>query len=262
VSLVVTADDLGLSPGVTRGVLEAHRRGVVRSASLIVTFAAAEEAAALARAEPDLEVGLHIDLVGGGPISDPAAVPSLCDGEGRFHPLPDLVRRLATGRIRARELAAEVRAQIALARRWGVPALAWDSHRHVHLMPPVARIVGRLAREEGARWVRRGAAPRWAGLKGAAIHAATLASAFAYRGIPGNDWYVDLTAGRPRIDPTGLALLPAYGHVGEVDAHPGYADDELRRIDTLVGAREDDLALLTDPLVRNALDGAVRWRVR
>ncbi|TMG49447.1 MAG: ChbG/HpnK family deacetylase [Chloroflexi bacterium] len=36
-TLVVTADDLGLSPGVTKGILESHRRGVVRSTSLIVT---------------------------------------------------------------------------------------------------------------------------------------------------------------------------------------------------------------------------------
>jgi len=35
-SVIVTADDLGLSPGVTRGILEAHRRGVVRSTSLLV----------------------------------------------------------------------------------------------------------------------------------------------------------------------------------------------------------------------------------
>ena len=260
-TLVVTADDLGLSPGVTQGILEAHRRGVVRSASLIVTFAGAEEAAALARVERDLEVGLHIDLVGGGPISDPASVPSLCDDDGRFHPLPELVRRLATGRVRARDLATEVRAQAALARRWGVPAVAWDSHRHVHLMPPVARVVGRVARDEGVRWIRRGTSPRWSGLKGAAIHFGSLGSALAYRGIPGNAWYVDLTASRRRIDATALALLPAYGRLGEVGTHPGYPDDELRRLDPLVAERAVDLTLLTDPLVRAVLDGAVRWRV-
>ena len=68
--------------------LEAHRNGVVRSSSLLVTFPDGEEAAALARAERDLEIGLHIDLVGGRPASDPAAVASLVDAEGRFHRLP------------------------------------------------------------------------------------------------------------------------------------------------------------------------------
>ena len=68
-TLVVTADDLGLSAGVNRGILEAHRGGVVRSTSLLVTFPASQEGAALALAERDLEVGIHFDLVGGRPVS-------------------------------------------------------------------------------------------------------------------------------------------------------------------------------------------------
>lgn len=262
-TIVVTADDLGLSPAVTRGVLEAHRRGVVRSASLIVTSDSSPEAAALSRREPDLEVGLHLDVVGGRPVSDPSDVRTLCDAEGRFWDLPEFTRRLVTGRIRARDLATEVRAQAALARLWGIVPLAWDSHRHVHLMPPVARIVGRVAREEGVRWVRRARSPRvWAGPKEAALRASTLASAWAYRGIPGNRWYVDISSARPRVDAPAVALLAAYGGVGEIGAHPGYVDDALRQADRLVAERPRDLEVLTDPLLRTALGtDNVRWRV-
>ncbi|HEV8670751.1 MAG TPA: ChbG/HpnK family deacetylase [Candidatus Limnocylindria bacterium] len=262
-SVIVTADDLGLSAGVTRGILEAHRRGVVRSTSLLVTFPAAQEAAALALAEPDLEVGLHLDLVGGRPASDPAAVRSLCDGDGRFYPLPAFTRRLLTGRVRPAELAAELRAQTARARSWGVSALAWDSHRHVHLMPPVALVVGHVARELGVRWVRRARGPRLrAQLKTASLHAASLVSELAFRGIRGPSWYVDLTSHRPRLDGAGVALLAAYGGLGELSAHPGYVDDDLRDRDALVHERADDLALLTDPLLRTALGGdGVIWRV-
>jgi predicted glycoside hydrolase/deacetylase ChbG (UPF0249 family) len=262
-TLVVTADDLGLSAGVTRGILESHRRGIVRSASLMVTFPSSPEAAALGRAEPDLEVGLHIDLVGGWPVSDPAAVASLCDRDGRFFGLAELTRRLVTGRVRASEIATEIRAQAALARSWGLVPLAWDSHRHVHLMPPVAGVVGRVARDEGVRWVRRAGSPRtWAGPKEAALRAATLASALAYRGIGGNRWYVDLTSERPRLDAPGVALLAAYGGVGEIGSHPGYVDDGLRAADSLVAERPRDLEILTDPLLRTALGSeAVRWRV-
>ena len=262
-SIVVTADDLGLSAGVTRGILEAHRRGVVRSTSLLVTFPAAQEAAALALAERDLEVGLHIDLVGGRPASDPAAVPSLCDENGRFYPLPMFARRLFTGRVRATELAAEVRAQAARAHAWGVPALAWDSHRHVHLMPPVALVVGHVARDLGVRWVRRARAPRLRlQLKPTSLHAASLVSDLAFRGIRGPAWYVDLTSAQPRLDAAGVALLAAYGGLGELSAHPGYVDEELSRRDSLVHERADDLALLTDPLLRTALGRqGVTWRV-
>lgn len=259
----MTADDLGLSPGVTRGILEAHRRGVVRSTSLLVTFPGAEEAAALAMAEPDLEIGLHLDLVGGQPVSDPAVVPSLCDENGRFYPLPAFTRRLFTGRVRAAELAIELRAQAARARSWGVPALAWDSHRHVHLMPPVAVVVGRVARELGVRWVRRARGPRLRPqLRAASLHAATLVSDRAFRGIGGPSWYVDLTSHRPRLDAAGVALLAAYGGLGEISSHPGYVDDDLRARDPVVRERIDDLALLTDPLLRAAFGGdGVIWRV-
>jgi chitin disaccharide deacetylase len=266
VTLVVTADDLGLSRGVTKGVLEAHRNGVVRSTSLLVTFPASEEGAALARAERDLEVGVHLDLVGGWPINDPAAIPTLVDDDGRFHPLSTLASRLFTRRIRASEVAAELRAQVERARRWGIPALAWDSHRHVHLMPPVARVVSALAKELGARWLRRGRAPNIQSAlmgKSAAIHAASLISEIAYGRMPGNTWYIDLTSGRPRLDATAVALLATYPGLGELSAHPGYPDEELRRVDSLVETRRDDLELLTDPLLREALGHeVVVWRVR
>ena len=263
-SLVVTADDLGLSPGVTRGILESHKGGIVRSASLMVTFASSPEAAALSRMEPDLEVGLHLDFVGGEPVSDPSRVASLCDDQGRFWRLPEFSWRLFTGRIRASDLATEVRAQAALARSWGHLPLAWDSHRHVHLMPPVARVVGRIAHDEGVRWVRRARSPRfWTGPKAGALGVASLASALAYRGIAGPSWYVDLTSARPRPDAASVALLAAYGGVGEISAHPGYVDDGLRDTgDAVQSVRPDDLHLLTDPLLRTALGSeVVRWRV-
>jgi predicted glycoside hydrolase/deacetylase ChbG (UPF0249 family) len=61
--LIVNADDFGRSPGLNRGVIRAHEYGIVTSASLMVRFPAAAEAAAYARAHPDLSVGLHIDLL-------------------------------------------------------------------------------------------------------------------------------------------------------------------------------------------------------
>ena len=261
--LVVTADDLGLSRAVTKGVLEAHRRGIVRSTSLLVTFPWSEEGAAQALAERDLEVGIHLDLVGGTPVSDPATVRSLCDAEGRFHPLGELTKRLLTARISAREVSAELRAQIERARMWGVPALAWDSHRHVHLMPPVARVVGALARELGAGWIRRGRAPHLTlAPKAVALNISSTMSELALRRTRGNTWYLDLTSARPRLDAASVALLAMHPGIGEISGHPGYVDDDLRRADSLVEERGYDLELLTDTLLTEALGrDTVVWRV-
>lgn len=253
--LAITADDLGMSVEVSRGILEAHRTGVVRSTSLLVTYADSEAGCSQAQAEPDLEVGLHLDLVGGRPVSDPSQIRALVDREGRFHPLPAFSRRLFMGRIPASQIALEVRAQAARARTWGLAPLAWDSHRHVHAMPPVARIVGPVAKAEGVRWLRRPAPPRaWRTSKARLLGVSSALSAPFYKQIPGNDWYVDLSSWTP-ADVAAIALLRAYGGVGEIGTHPGCADDEGL-------ARQSELELLTDPLLAAALGpGAVSWRV-
>jgi chitin disaccharide deacetylase len=60
--LIVNADDFGQSPGINRGIIEAHERGIVTSASLMTRWLAAGEAALYAKDHPELSVGLHIDL--------------------------------------------------------------------------------------------------------------------------------------------------------------------------------------------------------
>jgi chitin disaccharide deacetylase len=59
--LIVNADDFGRSPGINQGSARAHERGIVTSASLMVRYPAALDAAAYARAHADLSVGLHLD---------------------------------------------------------------------------------------------------------------------------------------------------------------------------------------------------------
>src|ERR1051326_2874909 len=60
--LIVNADDFGRSPGVNRGIMRTHQHGIVTSASLMVRWPAAVEAAVYARMHPTLSVGLHLDL--------------------------------------------------------------------------------------------------------------------------------------------------------------------------------------------------------
>lgn len=64
--LIVNGDDFGMTPGVTRGILDAHRRGILTSTSLMVNRPAAAAAATLARQAPELSVGLHLEREGQG----------------------------------------------------------------------------------------------------------------------------------------------------------------------------------------------------
>lgn len=60
--LIVNGDDFGGSRGINRGILDAHHRGILTSASLLVTMPWSNEAARLVRAAPGLSVGLHVQL--------------------------------------------------------------------------------------------------------------------------------------------------------------------------------------------------------
>jgi chitin disaccharide deacetylase len=62
--LIVNADDFGASEGINRGIVECHERGILTSTSLMVTGAAVGQAIELARAHPDLAIGLHWDVWG------------------------------------------------------------------------------------------------------------------------------------------------------------------------------------------------------
>lgn len=60
--LIVNGDDFGASPGINRGILEAHRNGILTSTSVLVHRAASFEVKAVTRSCPDLSLGLHLEL--------------------------------------------------------------------------------------------------------------------------------------------------------------------------------------------------------
>ena len=57
--IIFNADDFGASTGVNRGIVEAHRHGVLTSTSLMVTGTAVDAAVGLSRENPELAIGLH-----------------------------------------------------------------------------------------------------------------------------------------------------------------------------------------------------------
>ena len=127
-TLIVNADDFGQSEGVNRGILRAHREGIVTSASLMVRWPAAEHAA---RNAGQLDLGLHIDL----------GEWTCHDGQWRAR-----YERVAMDYPRAVE--EEVRFQLDEFRRLtGGEPTHIDSHQHVHLHEPALSVARRLANE-------------------------------------------------------------------------------------------------------------------
>jgi predicted glycoside hydrolase/deacetylase ChbG (UPF0249 family) len=131
--LIVNADDFGLTAGVSRGILHAHREGLVTSTTVLVGLTPQPELDAAASGS-GLGLGLHFNLTWGRPVSPAESVPSLVDAEGRFG------RDLAILRERARpeDVRRECEAQIEVfLRRFGRSPTHLDSHHHVHRVPRV-----------------------------------------------------------------------------------------------------------------------------
>lgn len=131
-----------------RAIVEAHDRGVLTAASLMVTGEAFEEAVALARSRPRLAVGLHLVLVDGRPALPAGEVSALCDAGGRFlfRPVRTGLRLQLSRRARG-EARREIRAQLERFRQTGLRLSHVDGHHHFHLHPAVLTILGELVRE-------------------------------------------------------------------------------------------------------------------
>jgi predicted glycoside hydrolase/deacetylase ChbG (UPF0249 family) len=154
-TLVINADDFGLSEGVNKAVYEAHTKGVLTSATIMANMPAAEQAVKVAAELPDLGVGVHLNVFEGGPVSPDRSVECLIDGSGRFAYSPAQLAILAAARRRVRiAIRTEFAAQIAWAVESNVSPTHLDSHKHFHCLPWLFPTVCDLARRFGIGAVR------------------------------------------------------------------------------------------------------------
>jgi len=209
----VNADDLGYSPGVNRGIFEAHLRGIVTSSSLMVRGAAAEEAAAAAPAT--LGLGLHLDL----------GEWEFADGEWRQ-------AVLVVDTSDADAVARELEHQLARFRRLvGRDPTHLDSHQHAHRREPARTIARALAAGLGVPLRHEGA-----------VH---YCGEFYGQDGEGRPHPELVTPGRLEALLRGLP-----DGATELCCHPGYAEG-LRT--AYAAERELELAALCDPRLRSVL---------
>lgn len=232
--LIVNADDFGRSAGVNAGVLEAHARGIVTSATVMVLEKAAargiREAAERARG---LSLGLHFSLTGGSRTAAAARdVPNLAPG-GVFR----RTREELPHRLPAEEVLLELEAQIGifevLARK---PPTHLDSHHHVALHASVAPVFAAVAKKRSLP-VRAASEDARRALRAA--------------GVRTPDRFVDSFYGEAATFEELEKILGGLPEgTTELMCHPGRADQDLRQGSTYVDEREWEIEVLCDPNIR------------
>ena len=214
--LIVNADDFGYAHGINEGIIEAHSRGIVTSASLMVKQPHAPEAAELAALHPRLGIGLHIDLQESEPVD------GVFTQRYRRADLDD-----------ARQVAAEINSQLELfVSMVGRTPDHLDSHQHVHFSGHAHVESVRLASELGVP-----------------LRATDPNIKFCGDFYGQQDAYQPYPDGVTTANFLRLARTISDGWT-ELMCHPGYARD-LNSVYAI--EREKELAVLCDPTLPKAL---------
>jgi chitin disaccharide deacetylase len=270
--VIITADDFGLAAPVNAAVAQAHRNGVLTSASLMVAEAGAAEAIAFARRTPSLRVGLHLTVVDGRTVLPGVQLSAIVDASGRLS--GRLVRAGFVYFFRPkarRELRAEVRAQLEAFGASGLELDHVDTHRHLVLHPTVLGLIIDLAREFKIRSVRLPLEP-WRATRGrparrrmvAAVRVACLAPWIAlarYRlrraGIRCNAEVRGLADTGQMDESTVLRLIGTLDRdITEIFFHPATAEPSTVPLPQPVSRHVAELDALCSPRVRSALERA------
>ncbi len=155
--LILNADDMGMSTGVTDGIVRSYEEGLVTDISMIQTMPDSARAARIAL-QKGLNVGVHIDLTRQRKVGRPLMgdeVPSLTDDDGIFFASGEFRERMLSGRIDLGEVEVEVRRQVDQALEWGLDLTHIDSNEGMHnYYPEILRMVIKIARQHDLpiRW--------------------------------------------------------------------------------------------------------------
>lgn len=256
--LTLIADDYAIAPGVSRGIREALAAGRLSGTGCMTNMPGwAREAAALRAFDGQAQIGLHLNLTTGKPLS---AMPVLAPG-GLLPPIARLMR----GRLPPEEIRGEIAAQLdAFARHFGRAPDFVDGHQHVQVLAGVA---GPLLAELGARglagkiWLRNSADRldrifrrrvsliKALGLAFLARHFAGQARAAGFVTNAGFSGFSDFNPeGDYEAEFARSLVSPGKSHL--VMCHPGHDDAKLAAIDEVTLTREHELAfLLSDRFV-------------
>lgn len=163
--LIVNADDYGYSEGVSLGILEAAREGIVTATGILANSPFFDGHVRKLLEVERVDAGVHLDLTAGRPLTSRLAAVLRRSGEGPREKF-GVALRILSGRIDPAVVEEEWDAQIRRCREAGVRVRFLNSHEHLHMLPPLLRVVRRLARRHGIPHVRR-SVPEWSGFRGA-----------------------------------------------------------------------------------------------
>lgn len=257
---MVHADDSGMCHSANIATIEALKHGMVVSTSIMMPCAWVPEMAEYARATPQADLGLHLTLTSEWrryrwrPVAPAAQVPGLLDSDGYLH--RDV--RAVASKASAAEVETELKAQIALARKYGIQFTHVDTHMGtLYARPDYFEVYTRVAREAGVPCMLP--RPTAEAAKELAEYPITvpMIEAAHKTGLPYLDRLVTGVPGRTvaeRAESYRKFLRELKPGITKLIVHLAMNDDEIKAITNNWEARYADFRFFTDPETKKLME--------
>ncbi len=248
--LIVNSDDYGRTPDISRGVREAHLRGVVTSTTCMMNVpTTAADVAVAVRETPTLRLGVHLVLTMGKPLGAYAA--SLTDENGNFFRQAQLLEHLPS--LKIDEVKAEWHRQVeAFIEAAGCNPTHLDSHHHSsYFSPELFRAMLELAKEYDCA------------IRFPFTGEIMLEAAETNKQVPGlmkefnpprPDCFIANFYDQGATQENLLSILDTLSDgTSEIMCHPGHVDEAFAKESVYNYQRERELKILTDPAIQQVI---------
>jgi chitin disaccharide deacetylase len=228
--LIVNADDFGLCSSVNEGIIEAHKKGIVTSTTVMMNMPLAHETIKYAKEFPNLGFGVHLVLTAGKPLT---INHTLTSSSGLFKKSVHLRNQFD---LCLDEVYTEFKAQIEAFIQLGLYPSHLDSHHHVHGIKELEEVCQKLANDYHIPFRNKFE-------KSSPLASKVIFLQDFYQNSVSTNYFHDL-----------LNKKEYQNQTIELMTHPGYHTDELQQISSYHDFREVELNVLTDPTVIKLLN--------
>lgn len=255
IALIINADDFGFFTAVSKGIVRCAQMGAISATGIMANGPRFDAVIDWLRDLTHIDIGVHLNLTYGEPLSRNGLRHRALPG-GRFLPKMVTSALVLQKTLSVSDVKAEWRSQIDRCLDSGLKLQFLNSHEHIHILPPLTRVIHELAKEYGIAYIRY-PRPEWK------LHGLT-AQKFL------RNFLMQMTIGLNRNVPTApsiqvlgidvsgrlsfeylsarlTALVP--GQFYELMCHPGYFDPGEMKDHTLnhFHAWQQELAVLISP---------------
>jgi predicted glycoside hydrolase/deacetylase ChbG (UPF0249 family) len=250
--IIVNADDFGMAKGINYGIVKCIQYGIVKSVSVITNTPAFIDAIKRIRKFPKVSIGIHLNLLRGKPVLPSHDVSTLINREKNLYTLYTFVKKVFLKQIDLTQIELELSAQVEKVLQAGIKITHLDTHRHIHILPEILKIIIKIAYKYNITKIR---CPLDR-LNLSINYKTLLLNMFAkkayqelrIKGFSFPDYYCDFVHIERSPDFKCLSQILRKMKTGvlELCCHPGFISNDMDSSENIIYNRERQVQLLTD----------------